>query len=116
MRVGVVLVGDWPAIARAAQIVDASTMDCLGFWDHFQPLGFNTAAVNGWAVYGCLAAVTQRVRLCPLVLDGPNYILGRLAKETSIRLFLHIYPPYTYLPDWCELVATTDLDRAERQG
>lgn len=85
MRVGLVLVGgDWPAVVRAAKTVDDSMIDCIGFWDHFQPIGFNYAAVNGWAAYGYLAAITQRVRLCPLVLDGPNYSIGRLAKETSM--------------------------------
>lgn len=89
MRVGIVLVdGTWPQIVNAARQADAAGIDAIGFWDHYHSSFPGWEPHNGWAVYGFLAAVTERIRLCPLVLDGPNYSIGRLTKETSMLSIL----------------------------
>ena len=89
MKVGIVLAdGTWPQIVGAATTADTGGLDALGFWDHYHSTNPAFAPHNGWAVYGFLAAATRRIRLCPLVLDGPNYRIGRLAKETAMLAIL----------------------------
>jgi alkanesulfonate monooxygenase SsuD/methylene tetrahydromethanopterin reductase-like flavin-dependent oxidoreductase (luciferase family) len=89
MRVGIVLIdGTWPQIVDAARQADGASIDSVGFWDHYHSSYPGWEPHNGWAVYGYLAANTERIRLCPLVLDGPNYSIGRLAKETAMLSIL----------------------------
>lgn len=89
MRVGIVLVnGTWQQIVDAAHQADAAGLDSIGFWDHYHSSYPGWEPHNGWAVYGYLAAMTERIRLCPLVLDGPNYRLGPLTKETAMLSIL----------------------------
>ena len=89
MRIGLVLAdGTWEQITSAARRADAAGIDAVGFWDHYHSASLAFAPHNGWAVYGYLAAVTHRVRLCPLVLDAPNYSIGRLAKESAMLAIL----------------------------
>jgi alkanesulfonate monooxygenase SsuD/methylene tetrahydromethanopterin reductase-like flavin-dependent oxidoreductase (luciferase family) len=85
MRIGVVLAdGTWPEIVEAAQQADDAGIHTLGFWDHYHSINPEFEPHNGWALYGFLASVTRRIQLCPLVLDGPSYSIGRLAKETAM--------------------------------
>lgn len=89
MHIGVVLAdGMWPQIMEAARTADRDGIDAIGFWDHYHSTNPAFAPHNGWAVYGFLASVTERIRLCPLVLDGPNYRVGRLAKESAMLCVL----------------------------
>lgn len=89
MRIGVVLAdGTWPQIVAAARTAVQGGIDAVGFWDHYHSTNPAFAPHNGWAVYGFLASVTERIRLCPLVLDGPNYRVGRLAKESAMLSIL----------------------------
>ena len=82
MQIGIVLAdGTWDEIVAAARKADAAGLHAVGFWDHYHSANPAFAPHNGWAVYGYLAAATERIHLCPLVLDGPNYSIGRLAKE-----------------------------------
>lgn len=89
MQIGIVLAdGTWDEIAAAARQADAAGLHALGLWDHYHSVNPGFGPHNGWAVYGALAAQTERIRLCPLVLDGPNYTIGRLAKETTMLAIL----------------------------
>lgn len=89
MRIGIVLAdGTWSQIVDAAATADAGGLDAVGFWDHYHSANPAFAPHNGWAVYGFLASATRRIRLCPLVLDGPNYRTGRLAKESAMLAIL----------------------------
>lgn len=89
MKVGIVLAdGTWSQIVDAATTADTDGLDAVGFWDHYHSTNPAFAPHNGWAVYGFLASATRRIRLCPLVLDGPNYRIGRLAKETAMLAIL----------------------------
>jgi alkanesulfonate monooxygenase SsuD/methylene tetrahydromethanopterin reductase-like flavin-dependent oxidoreductase (luciferase family) len=89
MRIGIVLVnGTWPQIVDAVRQADAGGIDAVGFWDHYHSSYPGWEPYNGWAVYGYLAAITERIRLCPLVLDGPNYTIGRMTKETAMLSIL----------------------------
>jgi alkanesulfonate monooxygenase SsuD/methylene tetrahydromethanopterin reductase-like flavin-dependent oxidoreductase (luciferase family) len=86
MRVGVALspTGNWPAILEAAKVADVSGLDAVGFWDHYHSERPEWSYVCGWSAYGALAAVTEQIRLVPMVLARLNYTLGVLAKESSI--------------------------------
>lgn len=89
MRIGLVLAdGTWAQITAAARRADAAGIDAVGFWDHYHSPSLAFAPHNGWAVYGYLAAITRHLRLCPLVLDAPNYSIGRLAKESAMLAIL----------------------------
>ncbi|HYH12850.1 MAG TPA: LLM class flavin-dependent oxidoreductase, partial [Thermomicrobiales bacterium] len=76
--------GYWDDVVRAARLADERGLDAVGFWDHYHSEQPEGALVCGWSAYGYLAAVTERVRLVPMVLCRPNYLLGVLAKESSI--------------------------------
>ena len=86
MRVGVVLSpsGDWPAILEATRMAEASGLDAVGLVDYFHSMGPDRTQICGWTAYGALALATTTIRLVPMVLNGPNYPLGVLAKETSV--------------------------------
>jgi alkanesulfonate monooxygenase SsuD/methylene tetrahydromethanopterin reductase-like flavin-dependent oxidoreductase (luciferase family) len=86
MRVGAILspVGDWQTILESAKIADAGALDAVGFWDHYHSEKPEWAYVCGWSAYGMLAAVTQRIKLTPMVICRLNYTLGVLAKESAI--------------------------------
>jgi alkanesulfonate monooxygenase SsuD/methylene tetrahydromethanopterin reductase-like flavin-dependent oxidoreductase (luciferase family) len=86
MRIGVILspVGDWRAILESAKVADAGGLDAVGFWDHYHSEKPEWAYVCGWSAYGALAALTERIRLVPMVICRLNYTLGVLAKESAI--------------------------------
>lgn len=86
MRVGVVMYGgDWVMVREAVRQADAGAIDAVGFWDHFHSVRPEDGPmITGWSTYGHLAAITRRIHLCPLVLDGPNYSIGVLGKESSM--------------------------------
>lgn len=90
VRVGVTLspTGDWGAILEAARLADQSGLDAVGFWDHYHSLKPEWSYVCGWSVYGAVAALTERIRLVPMVLCNLNYTLGVLAKESSVLSIL----------------------------
>lgn len=76
--------GDWDDVVRASPLADERGLDAVGFWDHYHSEQPEWELICGWSAYGYLAAVTERVRLVPMVLCRPNYLLGVLAKEASI--------------------------------
>jgi alkanesulfonate monooxygenase SsuD/methylene tetrahydromethanopterin reductase-like flavin-dependent oxidoreductase (luciferase family) len=86
MRVGAILspVGDWQVILESARIADTGGLEAIGFWDHYHSEKPEWAYVCGWSAYGALAALTERVKLTPMVLCRLNYTLGVLAKESAI--------------------------------
>lgn len=77
-------VSDWESIRRAAQAADDAHLDAVGFWDHYHSGQPDWAYVCGWSALGALAALTERVRLLPMVLNNLHYDPGVLAKESSI--------------------------------
>ena len=86
MRVGLTLspTGNWPAVLEATRIADAEGLDAVGFWDHYHCEKPEWAYICGWSTYGALAAQTERIRLVPMVIARTNYLLGVLARETSM--------------------------------
>ena len=86
MRIGAVLspVQEWPAIVEAARVADEVGLDAVGFWDHYHSPKPEWGYVCGWSAYGYLAALTNRVRFVPMVLNNLHYEPGVLAKESSI--------------------------------
>jgi alkanesulfonate monooxygenase SsuD/methylene tetrahydromethanopterin reductase-like flavin-dependent oxidoreductase (luciferase family) len=76
--------GFWDDVVRAARLAEERGLDAIGFWDHYHSEQPEWALTCGWSAYGYLAAITERVRLVPMVLCRPNYLLGVLAKESSI--------------------------------
>ena len=76
--------GYWDDVVRAARLADERGLDAVGFWDHYQSERPEWELTCGWSAHGYLTAVTERVRLVPMVLCRPNYLLGVLAKESSI--------------------------------
>ena len=75
---------DWPAIVSAARAADDAGFDAVGFWDRYHSGRPEWAYVCGWSALGALAAVTNRVRLRPMVLNNLHYESGVLAKESSV--------------------------------
>jgi alkanesulfonate monooxygenase SsuD/methylene tetrahydromethanopterin reductase-like flavin-dependent oxidoreductase (luciferase family) len=73
-----------PAMRSAALLAEELGLDTVGFWDHYHAEQANWALLSGWSLYGYLAAITSRIRLVPMVICRPNYLLGVLAKETSM--------------------------------
>jgi alkanesulfonate monooxygenase SsuD/methylene tetrahydromethanopterin reductase-like flavin-dependent oxidoreductase (luciferase family) len=86
MRIGVALspTAGWPEIVAATRLADQRGLESVGFWDHYHSLKPEWAYVCGWSAYGALAALTERIRLVPMVLCRLSYTLGVLAKESSI--------------------------------
>jgi alkanesulfonate monooxygenase SsuD/methylene tetrahydromethanopterin reductase-like flavin-dependent oxidoreductase (luciferase family) len=76
--------GFWDDVVQAARLAEERGLDAVGFWDHYHSEQPELALTCGWSAYGYLAAVPERVRLVPMVLCRPNYLLGVLAKESSI--------------------------------
>jgi alkanesulfonate monooxygenase SsuD/methylene tetrahydromethanopterin reductase-like flavin-dependent oxidoreductase (luciferase family) len=76
--------GRWDDVVAGARLAEQEGLDAVGFWDHYHSENPDWALTCGWAAYGYLAAITERVRLVPMVLCRPNYLLGVLAKESSI--------------------------------
>ena len=86
MRVGAVLspVAEWKPIIEAARAADDAGLDSVGFWDHYHSPKPEWGYACGWSAYGYLAAITERVRFVPMVLNALHYELGVLAKESSM--------------------------------
>lgn len=86
MRVGLTLspTGNWPAVLEATRVADSEGLDAVGFWDHYHSERPEWAYICGWSTYGALAMATERIRLVPMVIDRANYLLGVLARETSM--------------------------------
>jgi alkanesulfonate monooxygenase SsuD/methylene tetrahydromethanopterin reductase-like flavin-dependent oxidoreductase (luciferase family) len=76
--------GFWNDVVAGARLAEELGLDAVGFWDHYHSGNPDWALTCGWAAYGYLAAITERVRLVPMVLCRPNYLAGVLAKESSI--------------------------------
>jgi alkanesulfonate monooxygenase SsuD/methylene tetrahydromethanopterin reductase-like flavin-dependent oxidoreductase (luciferase family) len=76
--------GFWDDVVAGTRRAEELGLDAVGFWDHYHSERPEWALTCGWSAYGYLAAITQRVRLVPMVLCRPNYLLGVLAKESSI--------------------------------
>lgn len=85
MRIAAALapVANWPAILEAARSADEAGLEAIGFWDHYHSHAPELAYIAGWSAYGAVAAVTDRVRLVPMVLNNLHYQVGVLAKESS---------------------------------
>lgn len=71
-------------VIAATRLAEARGLGCVGFWDHYHAEQPDWALVNGWSMYGYLAAITERIRLVPMVICRPNHLLGALAKESSM--------------------------------
>src|SRR5215213_5809946 len=86
MKISAVLspVADWRAIVAAARAADAAGLDAIGLYDHYHSARPEWAYICGWSAYGALAALTERVRLVPMVLNNLHYELGVLAKESAV--------------------------------
>ena len=76
--------GSWEDIVTGTVLAEERGLDAVGFWDHYHSANPDWALICGWSAYGYLAAITTRLRLVPMVLCRPNYLLGVLAKESSI--------------------------------
>jgi alkanesulfonate monooxygenase SsuD/methylene tetrahydromethanopterin reductase-like flavin-dependent oxidoreductase (luciferase family) len=76
--------GFWNEVVEATRRAEALGLDSIGFWDHYHSERPEWALLTGWSLYGYLAAITERVRLVPMVLCRPNHLLGVLAKESSM--------------------------------
>jgi alkanesulfonate monooxygenase SsuD/methylene tetrahydromethanopterin reductase-like flavin-dependent oxidoreductase (luciferase family) len=75
---------DWSSIVAAAREADAVGLDAIGFYDHYHSARPDWAYICGWSAYGALVALTERVHLVPMILNGLHYELGVLAKESSV--------------------------------
>ncbi len=86
MRIAALLTptADWPAILDVARAADEARIDAVGFWDHYHSGQPDWAYVCGWSAMGAVAAVTEHVRLLPMVLNNLHYEPGVLAKESSV--------------------------------
>lgn len=76
--------GFWDDVVQGTRLAEERGLDAVGFWDHYHSEQPEWALTCGWSAYGYLAAITERIRLVPMVLCRPNYLLGVLAKESSI--------------------------------
>jgi alkanesulfonate monooxygenase SsuD/methylene tetrahydromethanopterin reductase-like flavin-dependent oxidoreductase (luciferase family) len=76
--------GFWDDVVAGTRRAEDLGLDVVGFWDHYHSERPEWSLTCGWSAYGYLAAITQRVRLVPMVLCRPNYLLGVLAKESSV--------------------------------
>lgn len=76
--------GDWDGIVSATRLAEERGLDTVGFWDHYHAEQPEWELICGWTAYGYLAAVTERIRLVPMVICHPNHLLGVLAKESSL--------------------------------
>src|SRR5215210_7195712 len=86
VEIGAVLspIAEWSRVAEGARAADDAGLDAIALYDHYHSLRPDWAYVCGWSAYGALAALTERVRLVPMVLNGLHYELGVLAKESSV--------------------------------
>ncbi len=86
MRIGVTFspTDRWEAIVEAARAADEEGLEGVGFWDHYHSQRPEWSYITGWSAHAGLAMVTSHVRLVPMVLCGPNYLLGVLARESSV--------------------------------
>lgn len=76
--------GSWDDVVAAVRRAEDVGLDTVSFWDHYHAGQPEHALVCGWSVYGYLAAITSRIRFVPMVICRPNYLLGVLAKESSL--------------------------------
>lgn len=76
--------GSWDDVVGAVRRAEEAGLDTVSFWDHYHAGQPEHALVCGWSVYGYLAAITSRIRFVPMVICRPNYLLGVLAKESSL--------------------------------
>ncbi len=76
--------GSWDDVVAAVRLAEDLGLDTISFWDHYHAGQPEHALICGWSVYGYLAAITSRIRFVPMVLCHPNYLLGVLAKESSL--------------------------------
>ena len=74
----------WESIVKATLRAEDLGLDSVGFWDHYHAEKPEWGLICGWSAYGYLAAITERIHLVPMVLCRPNYLLGVLAKESSL--------------------------------
>lgn len=86
LQVGVTFgpTGSWTDVVEGTLLAERLGLDAVGFWDHYHSERPEWALTCGWLTHGYLAAVTERIRLVPMVLCRANYLLGVLAKESSI--------------------------------
>lgn len=76
--------GSWDSVVEAVRRAEEIGLDTISFWDHYHAGQPEHALICGWSVYGYLAAITSRIRFVPMVICRPNYLLGVLAKESSL--------------------------------
>jgi alkanesulfonate monooxygenase SsuD/methylene tetrahydromethanopterin reductase-like flavin-dependent oxidoreductase (luciferase family) len=76
--------GVWNDVVEGTRQAEALGLDSVGFWDHYHSMRPEWALLAGWSLYGYLAAITERIRLVPMVLCRPNHLLGVLAKESAM--------------------------------
>ena len=76
--------GSWDDVVKATRHAEELGLESVSFWDHYHAGQPEHALVCGWSVYGYLAALTSRIRFVPMVICRPNYLLGVLAKESSL--------------------------------
>ena len=76
--------GRWQDVVQSTRLAEELGLDAVGFWDHYHSENPDWSLICGWSAYGYLAAITERVKLVPMVLCRPNYLLGVLAKESSL--------------------------------
>ncbi len=74
----------WASVVNATRRAEDLGLDSVGFWDHYHAEKPDWSLICGWSAYGFLAATTSRIKLVPMVLCRPNYLLGVLAKESSM--------------------------------
>ena len=86
MRIGAVLspVTEIDDVLHAAATADRHGLDAVGLWDHYHSARPEWGYVAGWAALGAIAAVTDRVRIVPTVLNNLHYQIGVLAKESAV--------------------------------
>ena len=86
MKIGAVLspIADWSTVVAGAREADRLGLEAIGLYDHYHSAQPDWGYVAGWSAYGALAAITERVRLVPMVLNALHYQPGVLAKESSV--------------------------------
>jgi alkanesulfonate monooxygenase SsuD/methylene tetrahydromethanopterin reductase-like flavin-dependent oxidoreductase (luciferase family) len=86
MRIGAILspITDVSDALHAAQAADRHGLDAVGLWDHYHSPRPEWGYVAGWTALGAIAAVTDRIRIVPSVLNNLHYQIGVLAKESAV--------------------------------